>query len=104
MAFFMSNIKILAEYKAAYVCHLRHKFSIFVTLKVHTSDFSGQGQGEHHWKLGVWMVTSLYMSFGQGQAEQQVTHSNCLSSFHVCLFSVVFALCACFTDSSPCGF
>ena len=34
-------------------------------------DCSGQGQGEQHW-LGWQLAACLYMSFGQGQAEQQV--------------------------------
>ena len=29
---------------------------------VHPADYSGPGQCEQHWQLGVWMVTCLYMS------------------------------------------
>jgi hypothetical protein len=32
---------------------------------------SGQGQGEQQWQLGVEIVTDLYMSFNQGEAEQK---------------------------------
>ena len=42
-----------------------------MALNVHTDNYSGQGQCEQQWQLGVWMVTCLYMSFSQGQAEQQ---------------------------------
>ena len=33
--------------------------------------WSGQGKCEQHWLLDVWMASCLYMSFGEGQAEQQ---------------------------------
>ena len=42
--------------------HSRHGFSILETLNVHPADYSGQGQCEQHWQLGVWMVTCLNMS------------------------------------------
>jgi hypothetical protein len=46
-----------------------------VTLKVHTANCSGQGQGEEPWQLGVQMATYClcmsYMSFSQDQAKQQ---------------------------------
>ena len=44
--------------------------STCVTLKIHMDHCSGQGQAEYQCKLGVQMATCLYMSFGQGQAEQ----------------------------------
>ena len=92
-------------------------FATCVNLKVGTADCSCQGQGEQHWQPGVQMANYLYMSYGQGQAEQQdkldaqSQMSTCSYPFIflsflfvfccLCLFSVVFAFCAhAATDSS----
>ena len=79
-----------AEYKAAHIWHSRHDFFILVTLNVHKADCSGQGQCEQHWQLGLWMVTYLYMGFGQGQAEQQDKLDAQSYFCRLRLFSVIF--------------
>ena len=94
-----------AEYKAAHIWHSRHDFSILLILNVITAGWSGQSKCEQHWLLDVWMATCLYMSFGQGQAEQQdkldaqSQMATCSYPFIFCcfwFFSVVFI---CFLSS-----